>query len=76
MSGRISLGSHLAQDSCLLVDFFFMFIFERERERERERESAGEGQKEKETEDPKQAPCCQHPEPETGLELMNHEIMT
>ena len=33
----------------------------------------GEGQRERETQDPKQAPGS---EPDTGLELKNHEIMT
>ena len=40
----------------------------------------GEGQREKETENPKQAPgselSAQSTEPDAGLELTNHEIMT
>ena len=40
----------------------------------------GEGQREKETENPKQDPSSElravSPEPDAGLEFMNHEIVT
>ena len=36
----------------------------------------GEGKRERERKNPKQAPHCQCTEPNTGLELMNCEIMT
>ena len=52
-----------------------MCVWERERERERERESS-EGEAEREEEkNPKQASHYQC-EPDEGLELTNHEIMT
>ena len=46
----------------------FTYFWERE-------SSVGEGQRERGTEDPKQA-LCWLGEPNTGLELMSHEIMT
>ena len=36
----------------------------------------GEGHRERETQNPKQAPGSELSEPNAGLELMNHEIMT
>ena len=51
-----------------------MFIFERESEQ------AGEGQRERETQNPKQAPGSRpravSTEPNTGLELTDHEVVT
>ena len=47
----------------------FLFIFERKRQHE-----WGWGQRERETQNPKQAPGST--EPDAGLELLNHEIMT
>ena len=45
--------------------------------RERDRAQAGEGQREKETQNLKQAPgLAVSTEPDAGLELTNHEIMT
>ena len=57
--------------------FLNVYSFLRERERERERASRGRAEREgeKETEDPKQGPCVST-EPDVGLKLLNHEIMT
>ena len=48
-------------------------VFLRERETERERVHAGEGQRERGRE---RLPSTDSVEPDSGLELMNHEIMT
>ena len=54
-----------------------MFNFEKEKDSvcAHECSEAGEEQRERGTEDPKQL-CADSREPELGLELMNHEIMT
>ena len=51
--------------------FFFEFIFEREREQAQ----VGEGQIERRQRIPSRV-CAVSAEPDVGLELMNHEIMT
>ena len=55
------------------IIFFNVYLFLREKEHEQ-----GEGQRERETQNPKQAPGSElsAPEPDTGLELMNREMMT
>ena len=47
-------------------------------EGERDRVQAGEGQREREKHNPKKSPrfCAVSTDPNMGLELMNHEIMT
>ena len=61
--------------------FFLMFLlFWGERERDREQAQVEERQRERETQNPKQAPGSRlradSTEPNTGLELMNCEIVT
>ena len=52
-----------------------MFIFERERDREQARE--GQREREGDTESETGSRLCDvSAEPDVGLELMNHEIMT
>ena len=62
---------------CLINAFseivFKVYLFEREGEREKE--GVGKGQREGEREYPKQF-CTVSSEPDMGLELTNHEIMT
>ena len=56
-----------------------MFIFERERERESERQSAGWGGAEREGDTESEAGFSLRAvstEPNTGLELTDHEILT
>ena len=50
-----------------------MFIFERDKEQEQERDREREGDTECE---PGSRPSAVSTEPNVGLELMNHEIMT
>ena len=59
-----------------LIYFFnvYLFILERERQRKTERAQVGEGQSEQERES--QADFMLSAEPDSGLDLMNHEIMT
>ena len=52
------------------VLFFTVYLFVL---RERDREPARDGQRERETENPKEAVST---EPNIGLELTNHEIIT
>ena len=55
--------------------FFFKFVY-LEKERERERERGREGQKERERERiPGRLPTI-NTEPDAGLEVMNHKIIT
>ena len=56
-----------------------MFIFERERERERERQSKNRGGAEREGDTELEAGSrlqAISPEPDAGLELTDHEIVT
>ena len=57
---------------------FSVYFFERERERERERKhmQLGEGQRERVGERESQAGSNVSTEPNSGLELTNHEILT
>ena len=55
----------------------FIYDFERERESARERAGAGEGQREGDTASEAGSRLrAVRTEPDTGLELMNREIMT
>ena len=75
----------ISDSFCVCVIFLFfkkkclMFIFERERERERERESmSGKGAKREGDTECKAGSRVRavSTEPDAGLELTNHEIMT
>ena len=58
---------------------FLMFIFERESTREKQRQSVSRGGAEREGHTESEAGsrlCAVRTEPDVGLELMNHEIMT
>ena len=64
----------------IIINFFLSFIYlfsEREREGAREATRVGgRAEREGKRENSKQALCAVHPEPDTGLELRNHEIVT
>ena len=68
------LGAPVEQVNPLFFFFFFkkflLVYFLRERER------TGEGQGEREGGNPKRAPCAVSTEPNAGLELMHHQIIT
>ena len=72
------LANMLPIDLCC-SSFLFLFILrkrEKEREREREKENkCGEGA-EREGQKIQSRLCADSREPDVGLELMNHEIMT